>query len=149
MPMRIPSDLAASPSLCACAQSRMLQRRPERALGVVLVGDRRPEHAEHDVAGELVHGAAEALDLLLEPGVERSQDGADVLGIGTVEPRREPRDVGEQHRDEAPFLAGSGRIRADPHAMQNRERSGFSVPQLRADAASPECTGGGHVAAAP
>jgi hypothetical protein len=67
-----------------------LERRPNRPLGVVLVGDRRPEHRHQSIADYLVDGAAEPLyDLahLLHAAVHHR---ANLLGIGPLGERCEP-----------------------------------------------------------
>ncbi len=90
-----------------------VERRPHRALGVVLVGHRCAEHPHRRVSDELVQRAAVALDRVLRAFVERHERATYVLGIGLVRSRREPHEVGEQDRDEASFLDRSdGRIRA-------------------------------------
>jgi hypothetical protein len=84
------------------------QRRPHRALGVVLVRDRCAEDGHHRVADELLDGAAEALDVRLHALVVRAQRRADVLRVGTVGPAGEADEVDEEHRDDLSFLAGRG-----------------------------------------
>ena len=60
------------------------QRRAHRALGIVLVRDRRAEDRHDRVADELLDRAAEPLDLLLHARVVRTQARADVLRIGLL-----------------------------------------------------------------
>ena len=48
------------------------ERGAHRALGVVLVRDRRAEHGHHRVADELLDRAAEALELVAQPRVVRA-----------------------------------------------------------------------------
>ncbi len=80
-----------------------LKRRPRGPLGVVLVGDRRPEHRHQGIANDLVHGASEALhDLphLLHATVHHR---ADLLGVGALRERGELGQVGEQDGHPAPL----------------------------------------------
>ena len=106
------------------------QRRPHRALGVVLVRDGRTEHRHHRVADELLDGAAEALDLLFQASVVRPQRRADVLGIGLLGLGREPDEVDEQDGDDLAFFGSAVRVSASaaPHDQQNLARPGFSSP---------------------
>ena len=71
---------------------------------IVLVRDRRAEHGHDRVADELLHGAAEPLDLLLHARVVGTEARADVLGIGAVGARGEADEVDEQHRDDLSLL---------------------------------------------
>ena len=69
------------------------ERRPHRALRVVLVRDRRAEERHHRVADELLDRAAEALELRTKMGVVRREQRAHVLGVEPLRPRREPDEV--------------------------------------------------------
>ena len=60
------------------------QGRPHRPFGIVLVRDRCAEDRHHPVTDELLHVAADALNLVLDAGVVRTQHRAHVLGIGGV-----------------------------------------------------------------
>src|SRR4029077_7485706 len=67
---------------------------------------RRPEDRHDGVADVLLDDAAVLLDpppRLLEVELVAV---ADVLGVGSVGPRRRADDVDEQHADELPFLLG-------------------------------------------
>ena len=66
----------------------MRQRRAQRAMRVVLVGDRRAEERHHAVAEELVDGALVRVDGG-EDDLEASvHDLVDVLGIEPATPAR-------------------------------------------------------------
>jgi len=84
------------------------QARADRALGVVLVRHRRAEHGHHRVADEFLHGAAVALDHLLQLRVVWTQPGAHVLGVGLLRGRGEAHQVTEEHRDDLALLAERG-----------------------------------------
>jgi hypothetical protein len=77
---------------------------PDRPLGVVLVGDRRPEHGHHGVADELLRGTALPLDLLQHPEVEEAELAPDILGVGVLRIGGEPDQVTEQDGDDLAFL---------------------------------------------
>ena len=81
------------------------QRAPYRPLRVVLMDRRDAEHGHDRIPDELVQGASDALDLVSQPGVKRTQHGPDVLRIGPVRARREPHQVTEHHRDDLALLA--------------------------------------------
>ena len=83
------------------------ERRPHRPLRIVLVRDRRPEQRHHRIADELLHRAAEPLQLRTQPLVVRAQDRLHVLRVELLGTRGEPDQVGEQHRDDFPLLAGA------------------------------------------
>jgi hypothetical protein len=78
-PVVIPMRSASSPS----ASSRVAdgERRADRPLGVVLVGDRRPEHGHDGVADELLHRPAAAVELGAQARVERSDEPPLVLRV--------------------------------------------------------------------
>ena len=81
-----------------------LQRGTDRAVGVVLVGDRRAEQREDRIAEHLVDRAAERLDVddeALERGVDQPLQ---TLRIEMLRQARVPDDVGEQHRDDTALL---------------------------------------------
>ena len=115
---RAPSATTASPVVTA-ARTAMLEpfvsqlldrledpeRRANRALGVVLVRDGRAEDRHDGVADELLHRAAEALDVGLHALVVRAQRCADVLGVGAVRAAREADEVDEEDGDDLPLLA--------------------------------------------
>ena len=95
------------------------QSRTQRALGVVLVGERDFERGHHGVAGELLHGAAVRLDAardLLEVPVDALPHD---LGIGRDD---EARRIDEVHEQDGCDLALHR-----PMVRSGRERSG-AVP---------------------
>jgi hypothetical protein len=79
------------------------ERRPDCALGIVLVRYRRAEERHHGVADELLDGAAEALELRLDPCVTRRLHQLHVLRIELLGTRREAHDIGEEDRDDLPL----------------------------------------------
>ena len=95
------------------------QARADGALGVILVRDRRPEHRHHRVTDEFFHGAAMALDHLLELGMVRAEPGANVLGVGVLRGGGEADQVAEEHRDHLAFLADRSRAVWLSGAVQN------------------------------
>jgi hypothetical protein len=111
------------------------QGRADRAFGVVLVRDRRPEDREHAVAEELGHPSAVALDLALDPRVERPERALHLLRIGAVRPRREADEVAEQHGDEPPLLRTRGLHGAERRAAVEAEPRSGGI-RLTADRAS-------------
>ena len=82
------------------------ERGPHRTLGIVLVHDRRAEDGDDRVADELLHRAAETLELRTQPCVVRSEHRADVLGIQPLGPCGRADEVGEDDRNDLPLLAG-------------------------------------------
>ena len=90
------------------------QRRPHRALGVVLVRDGRAEDRHHGVSDELLHGAAERLDVTAQLLVVSAEVAMDVLRILELGGRGEAGEVAEQDADRLalpPAAARSGRER--------------------------------------
>ena len=94
-------DALAAPQLGRVGGELLLevQRRVAGALGVVLVGDRRPEQRHDAVAGELVDGALEAVDALGEDREEAIHHLAPRLGIGALGEVHRAHHVGEENRD--------------------------------------------------
>ncbi len=80
-----------------------------RALGVVLVRDRRAEDRHHRVPDELLHGAAVPLDLLPQARVVRPDPRADILRVGGIRGRREADQVAEEDGDDLALLHRRGR----------------------------------------
>ena len=80
-------------------------------LGIVAVCDWGAEHAHHGVADELLDLATMTFELATDMLVVRDQECSDILGIQLLRARREPHEIDEQDRDEAPLLTwptGSG-----------------------------------------
>lgn len=92
------------------------ERGEQRSLGVVLGCDRRSEEGEHAVACQVLHVAAEPLDLADDP---RDRVGHDELHLGVVEAlgqRGRADDVREQRGDRATLLADRrSRVEGLPH----------------------------------
>ena len=84
------------------------ERRAHRALGVVLVRDRRAEQRHHVVADVLVHGAAVALDLLPEPPQRAVHERLHGLGVEALGHGRVAGQIGEQHGHAAALLRQGG-----------------------------------------
>src|SRR5207247_9501061 len=64
---------------------------------------------DNGVADELLDRAAVTLELVPQPCVVRREQGADVLGIELLRPRREANQIREQDRDDLPLLVGHRR----------------------------------------
>ena len=97
-PARARSSGAPTSSPSAETAATRSSAGAHRALGVVLVCDRRPPHGHHGVADELLDGAAVELD---QPpcGVEVAREElAHLLGVARLGERREADEVGEEHR---------------------------------------------------
>ena len=93
-----------------------VQRRADRALGVVLAGDRRAPDGHHRVADELLDRAAVPADHLAGELEVARQELARLLGVAPLGEGREADEVGEQDRDEAALgdRAGGGRAVGRP-----------------------------------
>jgi hypothetical protein len=81
------------------------ERRTHRALGVVLVRERRAEDSHHRVADELLHRASALLELFAQALVIRAEDRLDVLRVERLSARGEADEVREQHRHDLPLAA--------------------------------------------
>jgi hypothetical protein len=81
-----------------------VKRRPHGPLGVVLVCGRDAEHADDRIPDELLHRAAEALDLPSGPVVIGTQPGLNLLGIGLVGLGGEAHQVADEHADDLALL---------------------------------------------
>jgi hypothetical protein len=121
------------------------ERRANGSLRIVLVSGRRAEERHHGVADELLDGAAEALELFAQPGMERGEQPAHVFRIELLGASSETDQIGEQHGHDLALLArlgegslegcaagtaktGASRIllrttRADDHAQSLRPRT--------------------------
>ena len=86
-----------------------VERRPDRAFGVVLVGDRRTPDGHHRVADELLDRAAVALDDVAGEVEVAGQQLPGLLRVAALRERREADEVGEQDRHEAALGDGRGR----------------------------------------
>jgi hypothetical protein len=97
------------------------------ALGVILVGGRRSEDRDDSVPDELLHGAAEALELGLRPCVVRREEATNVLWVEALGAFREVDEVDEDCGDDLALLCG--------HALLLFEggSAGRAVGELRGD----------------
>jgi hypothetical protein len=106
------------------------QRRPDRALGVVLVRDWRPEQSHHRVAAELLDRAAETLKLLAHLAVVARQQCLQVLGIKYLALRGGAHQVAEQCRHDLALVSRGRRLLQWRGACPTKAKpSGFSCPQ--------------------
>ena len=94
------ADAARGPQLVRVASDLVteMERRPARALGVVLVRDRRPEERHDAVAGVLVHRALEAVHALGQQLEEAVHDPVPLFGIELLRQLHRALHVGEEHR---------------------------------------------------
>ncbi len=81
------------------------QRRAHGPLGIVAVGRRRAEDRHHGVADELLHDAAEGLELVAHRPVVRRQDRAHVFRVELLRARREADEVDEDDADDPALFA--------------------------------------------
>ncbi len=103
------------------------ERRTDRALGVVLVRGRSPEERHHRVADELLDSAAEALELLAQMRVVRSEQSADVLGVELLGAGGEADEIGEEHRHDLALLAHRRRRSLERRAAGVTEPGGVGI----------------------
>ena len=75
------------------------------ALGVVLVGDRRPKDRHHRIPNVFLDGAAEALDVARRGSEIVRQVVAEVLGVEALAERRRIGEISEEDADETAALA--------------------------------------------
>ena len=78
--------------------------RADGALGVVLVCHGRAEERHHRIADELLHRAAETLELGPDPLVVAGEQRADVLRVEALRLGRRADQVAEEHGDDLPLL---------------------------------------------
>src|SRR5206468_6076175 len=110
------------------------KRSANRALGVVLVRKRSAEERDDGVADELLHRAAEALELRAHARVVAGEPGAHVLGIHPLGGRRRADEVAEHDRDDLPLLARRLRLaQAGAAARTEAEILGALVAATRAN----------------
>ena len=122
-PIRTCSDSPGSPLVQLLDRLQDAQPRTDRALGVVLVRDRRAEHRHHRVADELLHRAAVPLDLLSQAGVVGADPGAHVLGIRRLRRSGEADQIAEEHRDDLALLVHRrGGLLAQRRGAEGAER---------------------------
>ena len=89
------------------------ERRPNRALGVILVGDRRAEHGHHRVADELLDGAAVPLELGAELCVIGRKCRPDVFRVESLCLRGRADEIGEEDRHDLPLRWRSRWLRSE------------------------------------
>ena len=95
----------------ACIGSHLVddpQAGSHRPFGVVLVGDRGSEECEHPVAGEILHAAAEPLDLEDDPRDRLADDELHLFGLEPLAEGRGADEVREHGRDDLALLAELG-----------------------------------------
>ena len=107
------------------------ERGAHGALGIVLVRDRRAEERDDRVADELLHRAAEALELGADVRVVGAKAGVRpppgrAARRGAVEPTRSAKRTVSILRSRR---SGCGAVRAAPQAEQKRASAAFSRPQ--------------------
>ena len=110
-----------------------LERGPDGALGVVLVGGRRAPHGHDRVADELLDRAAVAADDVARQVEVAGQQLAGVLGVAALGERREADEVGEQDRDEAALGDRACVRRGRPAARRSRRRGRQRLGALAAE----------------
>ena len=95
-----------------------LKRGPHRPLGVVFVGDGRPEQGHDGVADDLVDLTPEGGDVGDESLEAAVDEVLHVLGVGRLGEGGEPDQIGEQDRGDAPLVGpdheGVAAGRAEP-----------------------------------
>ena len=102
------------------------ESRPDRPLGVVLVGERRSEHCHHRIADEFLHRPPVTLEFLAQPLVVGADPRPYVLRVGGVRGGREADQVAEEHRDDLALLMDG---RARPFSERSSaERAKGKVP---------------------
>jgi hypothetical protein len=98
-------------------------------LGIVAVGDRRPEHRHHAIADVLVDGSAESFDQIVDPFEEPLQQSMNLLGVELAAQFRIADQVAEQHRHLTSLAVCSGTCRrrgCSPGGVSLRQfRDGF------------------------
>ncbi len=93
------------------------ERRANGPFCVVLVRDRRAEQGHDCVPDELLHCAAEALELRAQPLVVRPEDRLDVLGVERLGARGEADEVGEE--DGHDLALAASRVHADAASIDS------------------------------
>jgi MoxR-like ATPase len=97
------------------------------------VRDRSPEESDHRVADELLHRAAEALQLPAQALVVGRKQRANVLRIHLLRPRRETDEVGEEDGDDLALLARRGWLQDGPAREAEPRARGVLLPALWTD----------------
>ena len=102
-------------------------RRPHRALGIVLVRGRHPEDGEHRVAGELLDGPAVGLDVRPDPVEEARHTPPRDLRVIRGDERSRVHEVDEQRRRELALHASKSRFGGLPGAGGLPNRGGVRL----------------------
>ena len=97
------------------------ERRPHRALRVVLVRHRSPEERDDGIADELLHRSAETLELLADARVIVREERAHVFRVEPFRPGSRAHEIAEDNGDHLPLLPG-GRLRDERGAAERAER---------------------------
>ena len=94
------------------------------------MGDRSAEEGHDGVADELLHGAAESLEVGTQTGVEGCEQRAHVLRVEPFRPGGEAGQVDEDCSDDLPLLATSGKAGGErrPAVRAERELSRELLP---------------------
>ena len=79
-----------------------------RALGVVLVRDRRPKNRHDGITHVLLDGSFVALNGAHQRGEEGTEDAPKVFWIKPFPERGRPRKIGKEHRDQPAVFAHGG-----------------------------------------
>ncbi len=85
--------------------------------------DGSAEDGHHRVADELLHRAAEALELVAQAGVVRAEERAHLLRIHLLGARREAHEIGEEDGDDLAFL--------EPRFLLGSQRPAAGVAEAR------------------
>ena len=101
-----------------------VERRPNSALGVVLVCRRRSPDGHHGVPDELLDAAAVPGDHIAGQIEVARQELARLLGVLALRDGREAHEVGEQHRHQPPLRHRAGRGGSIPRSRHARRRGG-------------------------
>ena len=94
-------------SFSSSIASRIAEPRAHGPLGVVLVGDGRPEDRHHGIPDELLDRPAVELDLRPQARVVGADARPDVLGICGLRGGGEADEVAEEDGDDLALLAGA------------------------------------------
>ena len=103
------------------------ERRTHGALGIVLVRNGSAEDGHDGVADELLHRAAEALDLRADARVIRREHRAYVLRIELLGAAGEADEVGEEDGDDLALLARGGPLGLERGTARHAEARAVRV----------------------
>ena len=121
----MPSPNAGSPSARHCSLTACLAlvhraRRLQRAVGVVVLRERRAEHGHHRVADVLHHGAALGEDRVVHLGAVRVELPGEHGRVGALGDARVAAHVGHQHGDVEPLGLADRRGRRGAASRRGR-----------------------------